>query len=213
MAYVQYGEDDSAGATSVTLSVTNGNYIVAWAGTESDLTSPTISTSAGSTSSWTEVQSVVNGGDYYCGSLAYCTATATGSVTIQGSDESSWNGLIVVEIDSIDSYDSSAIARDTSGPKQSGSTTPASYDAMLVGFCSDWSGGAPTISSGWTDIGTGMAYSGTDLGRAEYRVYSSGSGQASFDGGNPCHVAHAFFIEGGGAPPSGPNLLTLLGVG
>ena len=82
-------------------------------------------------------------------------------------------------------------------PDDQSPASPASYDAMLVGFVVDWSGGTPTNIAGWTDIGPGMEYSATDIGRAQYRVYSSGTGYASFNGnaGDPCFVFHVFFIE------------------
>lgn len=201
MAYVQYGEDgNNSGAASVTLSVTNGNYLVAWAGNEDGTTAPTISTSSGSTSAWTNQQTVVDGTNFFCGTLATATATATGSITVTTNSLSPWQALMVMEFSNIDSVSTSNITAaggDTADPRVSGTSTPSSYDAMLCGVIVDWSGSTPTNNTGWTDIGTGMAYSATDIGRAQYRLYSSGTGEANFDGntGDPCFVAHVFLIE------------------
>lgn len=216
MAYVQYADDATTGtaAASVTLTVTNGNYLVAWAGGESDTTAPTISTTSGSTSAWTNAQTVVDATNFFSGTIATATATATGSVTIGTGDVGNWNSLMVMEFSNIDSVSTSAITAaggDTSDPRTTTATTPSGYDAMLVGAIVDWSGSTPTNNSGWTDVGTGMDYSGTDIGRAQYRLYTSGTGQASFNGtdANPCFVAHVFLIESSGAlTASGTPTLT-----
>ena len=217
MSYVQAGDNSGSGVVDVTLTgVTNGNYLVAFASAEGDVAAGTITTQSGSTGTWNDVENQQEAGDFWAGRLSYAVATATGDVTIRLSDVSTWNALYVVEMDNIDSFDSSDYARDTSNPRNTPAGTPGSYDAMLVGFVVDWSGaGSPTNNTGWSDIGPGMDYSGTDIGRAQYRLYSSGTAQASFNGNtvDPCFVMHAIFIESSGPAASGPNLLTLLGVG
>jgi len=176
MAYVQYGENSSTGAVSVTLTgVQNGNYLVAWVVCEDNSAAPTLSTTAGSTGTWNSRGAIVDGSEFYTGRISDAVATATGSVTIEASNQGAFQGLMVVEIDNISSYDSSAtIVSDTANPRTTAAASPGSYNAMLVGFATDWTGSnTPTTNSGWTDIGTGVDSSGSDLCRAQYRLYSS----------------------------------------
>jgi len=213
-AYVQGGENsDSASAATVTLTgATSGNYLVVFGVAEASAGSITFSTTAGTTSAWTQEIDQVESGDFAIIGAAWATVSTTGDTTVEAAyGGSAFIGLIVLEIDNIDSFDAAQYARDTTGVRTTALTTPAAYPAMTVGFAYDWGlNGIPAATTGWTARVGGMPYpdgAGTDGGASETRLYASGDVQASFDdsaGPDPFFTVAMIFTEtdgGGGQSP------------
>lgn len=202
-AVVQSGDNfsDSGNVTVALTGTTSGNWLVVVAIQEvSDGNADSVvSTTVGTTSAWTTRVTGGSSADAFAVVAATATVSASGNVTVQATPAgATWVGLYVVEVDSIDSFDSAQYARDTTSPFQTAATTPGSYDAMAIAFGIGWfAGAAPAVDTGWTSIGTGTEYSSADLTRAAYQVYTSGDAQASFTAGsaNSTHVVNFILIE------------------
>lgn len=224
-AFVQEVHNSAFGSSpiDVTLTATSGNLLIAFGSYGNSAGAITFSTTAGTTSAWTSINSV-NGFGF--GAIAWASVSASGSTTVRAAltSASFWGISSIKEYSGLDTsapIDGSAcnIASGTTIDAQTSgnlSPTTAADGDTIVADAFDINGGATAYSAGtgftarsnWTP-NSGQYVLSEDLVQTAHGTIAGT--MTNIGAGVVGPLCAAAFKSGGGAAPV--RMLTLLGVG